>query len=324
MEAHAAGWLGQRFGSRRARKFVDLIEPAAAYAEEGFAVGQKIAHVWEWGSSKLRLSEHSTEEYLLQGRVPKPGEIFRQRNLARTWRELGRRGRDHFYEGELARRIVAASDAGGGLLKLPDLAAQRSEWIEPISTTYRGQRVVEMPPNGQGLIVLLALRILEGLDVAGLFQTDPAAAQHVVLEALKLSFADAESCIGDPRFDLIEVEKLLSDAFITSRRHLIRMDKALPTPSAGRRSGYRNRLGIRHSLRSLRSAVGWGGHWLLEMQRSVLNQSAKSVAYRNIRNPANLGPFLYLSLVAAAIFDWILYGTVPRLFQAARSFFPRL
>jgi len=226
--------LHERFCSK---KFADLIEPAAAYAEEGFAVGQKIAHVWEWGSSKLRLSEHSTEEYLLQGRVPKPGEIFRQRNLARTWRELGRRGRDHFYEGELARRIVAASDAGGGLLKLPDLAAQRSEWIEPISTTYRGQRVVEMPPNGQGLIVLLALRILEGLDVAGLFQTDPAAAQHVVLEALKLSFADAESCIGDPRFDLIEVEKLLSDAFITSRRHLIRMDKALPTPSAGRIPG---------------------------------------------------------------------------------------
>ena len=226
--------LHERFGSRN---FADLIERGASYAEEGFAVGQKIAHFWEWGASKLRLSKHSMEEYLPHGRVPKPGEIFRQPNLARTWRELGKRGRDHFYEGELARKIVAASVAGGGHLTLSDLAAQRSEWIEPISTTYRGRRVVEMPPNGQGLIVLLALRILEGFDVAGLFQTDPAAAEHVVLEALKLSFADAEHCIGDPRFGVIEVEKLLSDAFITSRRCLIRMGKALPNPTAGRIPG---------------------------------------------------------------------------------------
>ena len=84
--------LHERFGSK---SFADLIEPAAAYAEEGFAVGQKIAHVWEWGSSKLRLSEHAMEEYLLQGPVPKPGEIFRQRNLARTWRELAKRRIGH-------------------------------------------------------------------------------------------------------------------------------------------------------------------------------------------------------------------------------------
>jgi gamma-glutamyltranspeptidase/glutathione hydrolase len=119
--------LHERFCSK---KFADLIEPAAAYAEAGFAVGQKIAHIWEWGSSKLRLSDHAMEEYLLQGRVPKPGEIFRQRNLARTWREQGTRGRDHFYEGELARRIVAASDAGGGHLKLPDI------------TTYEIRRIL--------------------------------------------------------------------------------------------------------------------------------------------------------------------------------------
>jgi gamma-glutamyltranspeptidase/glutathione hydrolase len=226
--------LHERFGSKN---FADLIERGASYAEEGFAVSQKIAHVWNWSASKLRLSEHSMEEYLLHGRVPKPGEIFRQPNLARTWRELAKRGRDHFYEGELARKIVAASVAGGGHLTLSDLAAQRSEWIEPISTTYRGRRVVEMPPNGQGLIVLQALRILEGFDVAGLFRSDPAAAEHVILEALKLSFADAERYIGDPRFGEIEVEKLLSDAFVASRQCLIQMGKALPTPTAGRLSG---------------------------------------------------------------------------------------
>jgi gamma-glutamyltranspeptidase / glutathione hydrolase len=226
--------LHERFGSKN---FENLIEPAAFYAEEGFAVGRKIAHVWEWGASKLRLFEHSKAEYLLQGSVPKPGQVFRQRNLARTWRELAQRGRDHFYKGELASKIVAASEAGGGHLKLSDLGAQHCEWVEPISATYRARSVVEMPPNGQGIIVLQTLRILERIDMASLFQSDQAAAEHVVLEALKLSFADAERYIGDPRFTESEVERLLSDSFIASRQSLIQMDKALLAPTAGRLSG---------------------------------------------------------------------------------------
>jgi gamma-glutamyltranspeptidase / glutathione hydrolase len=116
--------LRERFGSK---KFADLVEPAAAYAEDGFAVGQKVSHAWEWGASKLRLSDHSATEYLLQGRPPKPGEIFRQRNLARTWRELGKHGRDYYYAGDLARKIVAASDAGGGYLKSADRPAFRMD-----------------------------------------------------------------------------------------------------------------------------------------------------------------------------------------------------
>jgi gamma-glutamyltranspeptidase / glutathione hydrolase len=222
--------LHDRFGSM---KFADLVEPAAAYAEEGFPVGQKIAHAWEWGASKLRLSDQSTAQYLLQGRPPQAGEIFRQPNLAQTWRALGKHGRDYFYAGDLARKIVAASDAGGGYLKMPDFAAQRSEWADPISANYRGLRVVEMPPNGQGLIVLMALRILEGYDLASLFRRDLATAEHLILEALKLSFADAERYIADPNFAAVDVEELLSDAFIASRRSLIRMDRANPTPTAG-------------------------------------------------------------------------------------------
>ena len=88
--------------------------PAAGYAEEGVAVSQKVAQFWRWGASKLRLSKESMQEFLPGGQPPKAGEIFRQPNLARTWRELGKHGRDLFYEGELARQIVAASDAGGG------------------------------------------------------------------------------------------------------------------------------------------------------------------------------------------------------------------
>ncbi len=226
--------LHERFGSK---KFADLVEPAAAYAEEGIAVGQKASHAWAWGASKLRLSAHAAQAYLPDGKPPKPGQIFRQPHLAKTWRELGKHGRDYYYLGDLARQIVAASDAGGGYLTLPDLAAQHAEWTDPISAAYRGYRVLEMPPNGQGLIVLMALRILEGYDIAGIFDRDLAAAKHLILEALKLAFADADRYIGDPRFGAVPVDELLSDAFIASRRALIRLDKAIPDARAGQLRG---------------------------------------------------------------------------------------
>ena len=222
--------LHERFGSKR---FADLVEPAACYAEEGVAVSQKAAQFWRWGASKLRLSKESMEQYLVGGQPPKPGEIFRQPKLARTWRELGKHGRQLFYEGEFAQKIVTASDAGGGYLTTSDLAAQHCEWVEPISVDYRGHRVMEMPPNGQGLIVLLALRILAGFDIAALSQSDPAIVEHLILESLKLSFADALRYVGDPHFHEVEVERLLSEPFIASRRELIQLDKALAAPTAG-------------------------------------------------------------------------------------------
>jgi gamma-glutamyltranspeptidase/glutathione hydrolase len=222
--------LHERFGSKR---FADLVEPAACYAEEGVAVSQKVAQFWRWGASKLRLSKESIEQYLVGGQPPKPGEIFRQPNLARTWRELGKHGRELFYEGEFAQKIVGTSDAGGGYLTASDLAAQHCEWVEPIAVDYRDHRVMEMPPNGQGLIVLLALQILAGFDVAALSKSDPAIVEHLILESLKLSFADAERYIGDPHFHEVEVEGLLSKPFIASRRELIQLDKALATCTAG-------------------------------------------------------------------------------------------
>ena len=222
--------LHERFGSKR---FADLVEPAACYAAEGVAVSQKAAQFWRWGASKLRLSKESMEQYLVGGQTPKPGEIFRQLKLARRWRELGKHGRQLFYGGEFAQKIVAASDAGDGYLTASDLAAQHCEWVEPISVDYRGHRVMEMPPNGQGLIVLLALRILAGFDIAALSQSDPAIVEHLILESLKLSFADALRYVGDPHFHEVEVERLLSKPFIASRRELIQLDKALAVPTAG-------------------------------------------------------------------------------------------
>ena len=224
MEAHATGGLGFRFSSGRAgrlfdtasalwfKEFADLVEPAAAYAEEGFAVGQKFPHMWEWGASKLRMFDHSVQEYLPQGKPPKPGEIFRQPNLARTWRELGKHGRDYYYAGELARKIVAASDAGGGYLKLPDSGL--SAFGMDGSCLRQLPRATESSkclPTDKGSSLLMALRILEGYDIGGISGSDLAAAEHLILEALKLSFADAERYIGDPRFGQVDVEQLLSN-----------------------------------------------------------------------------------------------------------------
>ena len=156
--------LHDRFGSK---KFADLVEPAAAYAEEGFPVGQK-------DRTRLGMGRLETAAERSIGRAIPDARAGRRRpaksSASRIWRglgaQLGKHGRDYFYAGDLARKIVAASDAGGGYLKMPDFAAQHSEWMDPISATYRGHRVVEMPPNGQGLIVLMALRILEGYDLA--------------------------------------------------------------------------------------------------------------------------------------------------------------
>ena len=227
--------LHERFGSKR---FADLVEPAASYGEEGVAVSQKAAQFWRWGASKLRLSRESMQQYLINDEPPKPGQIFRQPSLARSWRELGKHGRELFYEGELARKIIAASDAGGGYLTAADLAAQHSQWVEPISAEYRGYRVMEMPPNGQGLIVLLALRILAGFGVSALWQSDPGVVEHLILEALKLSFADAERYVGDPDFHEFDALELLSEEFIASRRERIQFDKAMPAPRAGSLGDY--------------------------------------------------------------------------------------
>ena len=116
--------------------------------------------------------------------------------------------------------------------------------MDPVSTVYRGYRTVEMPPNGQGLIVLMALRILEGYDIGSIFRSDLAGAEHLILEALKLSFADAERYIGDPRFGQVDVEQLLSNDFVASRRGKIRMDEAVSAPAAGQPLARRDLVGM--------------------------------------------------------------------------------
>jgi gamma-glutamyltranspeptidase/glutathione hydrolase len=225
------GWvtLLEKYGTM---KLSDVLAPAVETAEQGFPVMEKTAEDWQAEVEMLSRTPASAANYLVSGRAPRAGEVFRQPNLARTLRALATGGRDEFYRGETARRIVEYFKNNGGFIALEDLATQKSEWVEPISTNYRGYTVYEIPPNGQGITALIALNILEGLDLAGMSKR-PDRYYHTLIEATKLAFADRNRYIADPAFAKVPVRELLSKEYAAKRRSLIDPTKALDSPPAG-------------------------------------------------------------------------------------------
>jgi gamma-glutamyltranspeptidase / glutathione hydrolase len=225
------GWvtLLDKYGTM---KLADLLSPAIDCAENGFPVMEKTAEDWNAEVTKLKKTQAAAANYLIDGRAPRPGEIFRQPNLARTLRTLAAGGRDAFYKGEIAKAIANYCEQNGGFISLADLAAQKSDWVEPISTNYRGYTVYELPPNGQGLTALLTLNILEGFDLAALSK-QPVRYYHTLIEATKLAFADRNRYIADPAFSEVPVVELLSKDYAAKRRALINPNKALDAPPPG-------------------------------------------------------------------------------------------
>ncbi len=225
------GWvtLLDKYGTM---KLADLLTPAIAYAENGFPVMEKTAEDWEAEVKKLKKTPAASSNYLVDGRAPRAGEMFRQPNLARTFRKLGAGGRDAFYKGEIAKAIADYCQSNGGFLTVEDFAAHRSEWVDPISTNYHGYTVYEIPPNGQGLTALIALNILEGFDLAAL-SAQPDRYYHTLIEATKLAFADRNRYIADPAFAKVPVAELLSKDYAARRRALINPNKALDSPPPG-------------------------------------------------------------------------------------------
>jgi gamma-glutamyltranspeptidase/glutathione hydrolase len=146
------GWvtLRDKYGTM---KMTDLLAPAIDYAEHGFPVMEKTAEDWQAEAGKLKRTPSAASNYLIDGRAPHPGEIFRQPNLARTLRTLSEGGRDAFYKGPVAKAIADYMHDNGGFITMEDLAATKCEWVEPISTNYRGYQVYEIPPNSQGITV---------------------------------------------------------------------------------------------------------------------------------------------------------------------------
>ena len=210
----------------------ELLAPAIDYADHGFPVMEKTAEDWDAEVRKLSRTQAAAANYLIDGRAPRPGEIFRQPNLARTLRTLAEGGRDAFYKGPIARAIVDYMKANGGFITMEDLAATKADWVEPISTNYRGYQVYELPPNGQGITALIALNILEGFDLAAM-RSEPAHYYHTLIEATKLAFADRNRYIADPTVVKVPVVELLSKEYAAKRRALIDPHKALDSPPAG-------------------------------------------------------------------------------------------
>ncbi len=225
------GWLTvlEKYGTM---KFADLMAPAISYAENGFPVMEKIAADWEPEIPKLKQDPAAAATYLVNGGGPRPGTIFAQKNLAKTFRTLVKGGREAFYRGEIARAIVDYCQKNGGFLSMEDFAAQKSNWVEPISTTYRDHTLYELPPNNQGLTALIILNILEGLDLKGM-RSDAVLYYHTLVEATKIAFADRNRFIADPAFAKIPVKELVSKEYAAKRRALLNPKRAIDPPAFG-------------------------------------------------------------------------------------------
>lgn len=201
-----------------------VLAPAIRLADEGFPVAPLTAFHWERGVERQLRRAPGGQELMIDGRAPRPGEIFRNPGLARTLRKVAEGGKEAFYQGEIAEGIATVVKQAGGCLNINDLAAHRSTWEKPISTTYRGLRIWECPPNGQGLAALLSLNILGSFDLA----TNPLSTErlHLEIEALRLAFADTNWYVADPAFDPAPVEWLLSNEYAAQRRKLIDLERA--------------------------------------------------------------------------------------------------
>jgi len=176
--------------------FARALEPAIGYARDGFAVSEIIAAQWKAEERTLARDAAASATFLPNGKAPEPGDVFRNPKLAATLETLAKGGRDAFYRGAIAKAIAADIKQRDGLITAADFAAHRSDWIDPISTTYRGYEVLELPPNTQGIVALEMLNILEGFDVKALGHNS-AAYLHLLVEAKKIAFADRAAWLAD-------------------------------------------------------------------------------------------------------------------------------
>lgn len=219
-----AGWaeLSQRFGKL---DFTELFEPAISYAQDGYHVSPTIARLWQVEASRLKDEPGFSDYFMPNGRAPKAGELFTNRDLATSLRSIAEtRGRS-FYEGALAERIVEFSRTHSGSLSLDDLAANKPDWCGTISNSFREVDLHEIPPNGQGIAALVALGILERTEIADLAVDSPAAL-HLQIEAMKIAFADLQAHVGDPDHMHLMPEDLLEPSYLAGRARLINRDRA--------------------------------------------------------------------------------------------------
>ena len=224
------GWaeLHKKFGKLPLKQ---VLQPAIGYAREGFPVSELIAYYWN-RSEGLKRYPGFKETFLIDGKAPTKGQIFKNPNLANTLEQIANGGRDAFYKGDIAKTIAAFMAKHGGYISYEDLATHQSEWVEPVSVDYRGYKLWELPPNGQGIAALQILGVLKGYDLKamGFGSADHV---HYFTEAKKLAFEDRARFYADPKFSDVPVERLISDEYSNERRKLIKAKRSARRYEAG-------------------------------------------------------------------------------------------
>jgi len=221
-----SGWvaLWRRFGNL---PFERLLAPAVGYARDGFPVLPRMAELWSKAVQRFQEFPEFRRVFLAQGRAPQAGEWFRLPDLAESLSAVAASTGSEFYAGALAERIAAASARAGGVLTLEDLRNHEVDWVEPLGIDYRGARLCELPPNGQGLAALLALGVLEHLPLEGLSPEHPDSV-HLQLEAMKLAFIDCRRHVADPARMRMSVQELLSEPRLAALARRVRLDRVAP------------------------------------------------------------------------------------------------
>ncbi len=226
------GWskLLERFGKL---KLSDDLASAIYYAENGFPVGEWVSGLWATYEKTLRTDANSSKTYLPNDHPLRMGEVFRNPDLAWSLKQVAAQGRDAYYKGEIAKRILTTSERLGGTMSAADLSEFSSEWVEPISTMYRGWTVYEIPPNGQGIAALMLLNIAESFPI-GEYGHNSARTLHTLIEAKKLAYADMLRFVADPRFSKAPVTGMLSKDYARERAKLLDPAKANCSVGAGK------------------------------------------------------------------------------------------
>ena len=224
------GWfeLNERFGSM---KMSSILKPAIEYAENGFPVTELVSYYMESASNNFYNYPNFKETYFINGASPKKGELFKNLDLANTLKIISNEGRKGFYEGEIANIISTFIQEQGGFLSYEDLKNHRSEWVEPVSTNYRGYDVWELPPNGQGIAALQILNLLEGFDIKSMGFGSAEYIHHLV-EAKKIAYADRAKYYADTDFNQIPTQYLISKEYSDKRRPEINPDQAAESVTA--------------------------------------------------------------------------------------------
>jgi gamma-glutamyltranspeptidase/glutathione hydrolase len=220
-----AGWalLVERFGRTPLAR---LLEPAIALASDGFPVAEITSEEWHNQVAFLRQDAQAEKTFLPDGRAPAFGELFRNSDLAWTYRQIAANGADAFYRGEIAERLIDGLERRGSTMAAADLAEFRAQWVEPISTTYRGWTIYELPPNGAGIAALMMLNIMESFEPSALDL-------HKMIETKKLAYADMQRHVADPKFSDVPVAAMLSKEYGRERAAAIDSRRAQPRVAAG-------------------------------------------------------------------------------------------